>query len=116
MSRKKRIILAVLGVPLAAMLLCVLLVAARVAALPIEDGRGHDGSSACTAIVIEAENEAEGVNYEYVWLALHDPSESLVMQSLLEEGGRTYDVMELETPSGDTETIYFDITDYFGKW
>jgi hypothetical protein len=116
MSRKKRIILIVLGLPLAAMLLCVLVAAARVAALPIEDGRGHDGSSPSTAILIEAENETEGVNCEYLWLALHHPSDYLVMQSLLKEGGRTYDVMEIQSPSGGMETIYFDITAFFGTW
>jgi hypothetical protein len=116
MSRKKRIILALLGVPLAGVILCALAAAVRLSTLPIEDGPGHDGSSMLTAVVIEAKNEMDGVNYEYLWLGLHHPSDMIVSQSLVQRPEQTYDVVALETPSGQTELVYFDITRFFGRW
>ena len=116
MSRKKRIILTILAVPLVGLLLCVLVGAAAVSSLPIEDGRGHDGTSMSTAIVIQADNEMDGVNYEYIWLSLHHPTDMVVMQSLVTMGGRAYDVIELQSSSGEMQTIYFDITSFYGRW
>jgi hypothetical protein len=81
---------------------------------------GGDGLSIEDAIVIEgAANESEGVGAEYAYLSLvFGPQGSgwnLVSQSLLEDKGRAYDAMEIET-RGATETYYFDITSFFGKW
>jgi hypothetical protein len=116
MSRKKRIILVGLALPLAAILLCALVAAVELLALPIEDGRGHDGRDISTAIVIHAQSEMEGADYEYLWLALHRPADAVLLQELIQAPGRTYDAITLLTPSGETETIYFDITSFFGKW
>lgn len=116
MSRKKRIILTILGVPLVGLLLCMLVAAVRLSTLPIEDGSGHDGASKSTAIVIQADNEMDGVNYEYIWLALHHPTDMVVMQSLVTEGERAYDVIELQSSFGEMQTVYFDITSFYGKW
>ena len=38
-----------------------------------------------------------------------------MQQSLVEHEGRHYDLIDLIGPNGETTTIYFDITDWFGK-
>jgi hypothetical protein len=84
--------------------------------LPVMDGPGHDGSSASTAIVVEADTEDAGVNTEYLWMAHHYPNRRIVSQSLTFEGGRAYDILEIEGRDGTSEEIYFDITSFYGKW
>lgn len=38
------------------------------------------------------------------------------MQSTVGEDGRDYDKMDIRLASGEETTIYFDITDFYGKW
>jgi hypothetical protein len=84
--------------------------------LPVMDGPGHDGSSSSMAIVVEADTEDAGVNTEYLWMAYHYPNRRIVSQSLTFEGGRAYDILEIEGRDGTSEEIYFDITSFYGKW
>jgi len=86
------------------------------ASLPIEDGRGHDGSSPETAVVIEADYEQDAISTEYTWLYVHCLTCGLVSQSLQQTGGRTYDVMSMVRSNGEPYTVYFDITRSFGNW
>jgi hypothetical protein len=128
MKRKRVIILAVAAAALALAIAGVGVVASAPAPnraaqalseLPpglIEAGPGHDGLSLETAIVIHASNETDGVGLEYLWLAATYPDDSLELQSLVMDGGRAYDVMELLSPDGGRRTVYFDITAFFGVW
>jgi hypothetical protein len=80
---------------------------------------GGDGSSIAKAIVIEgAKGEMDGVASEYQYLdALLGPRNvvwKMVMQSLLNENGKSYDSLQIER-NGKTEVYYFDISGYFGK-
>jgi len=84
--------------------------------LPVQDGRGHDGHTLETAVVIEAEYEEEAISVEYLWIIPHCPTCTLVSQSLSQVGGRSYDVMVWERPNGETYTVYFDITRSFGNY
>jgi len=84
--------------------------------LPVTDGPGHDGRSTATALVVEADSEVQGVNAEYMWLVFHQPDKNVVLQSLLFEGGRAYDILEVAGRDGTTEKIFFDITAFYGKW
>jgi hypothetical protein len=36
-------------------------------------------------------------------------------QALLQSGGRIYDVIDIAGPGGEAKSIYFDMTDWFGK-
>ena len=85
-------------------------------ALPVTDGPGHDGRSFSTAIVVEADSEVQGVNAEYMWIAFQRPNKDVVLQSLVFEGGRAYDILEVAGRDGNTEEIYFDITAFYGRW
>ncbi|HET6990920.1 MAG TPA: hypothetical protein VFJ43_06325 [Bacteroidia bacterium] len=77
---------------------------------------GGNGQSIDEAIVINETTETEGVAAEYVWLKANYPGYSLIKQSLIEEGGKPYDKMEIKTAEGDKKTIYFDISHFFGKF
>lgn len=76
---------------------------------------GGDGSSIAKAVVIKGANEQTGVEAEYAWLAKHFPGYKMGKQALTSENGKSYDVMDFTTADGKKMTIYFDITDFFGK-
>lgn len=78
---------------------------------------GGDGSSIEQAVVIEnAKNEEEGVDAEAKWIRKVHPGWRKGNQALLNEKGKSYDQIEYATPDGKTMTVYFDITDFFGKF
>lgn len=75
-----------------------------------------DGSSFEKAIVIDKKKEVEGVAAEYAWLKQNYPGYSMVKQSLSNKGKKQYDVLVIKTKEGEEKTIYFDITNFFGKF
>ena len=81
---------------------------------------GGDGSSMATAVVIVgAPNEQVGVDAEYDWLARklgrRGVDWTLGSQGLRNIKGRAYDVITV-TVRGKKRNIYFDISDFFGKF
>jgi hypothetical protein len=76
---------------------------------------GGDGSSAEKAIIIKNATEETGVKAEYAYLAKHFPGYKRGKQSLVREKNRMYDVLEVTTAEGKALTIFFDITEFFGK-
>lgn len=77
---------------------------------------GGDGASMATAVVIDADNEADGVSAEYAWLRAHFPGAQIVNQSLLTPSGdHVYDAIEFTARDGTKHTVYFDISRFFGK-
>lgn len=76
---------------------------------------GGDGSTMAKAVqVLGAASDSAGVQAEYVWLNQHHPDLKSRKQSLLQDGDRLYDLLQLEG-HGKTVEVYFDITDFFGK-
>jgi hypothetical protein len=76
---------------------------------------GGNGSSPAQAIrIVGARGEADGVHSEYVWLKKYRPGCSFVAQSLISAGGREIDHMDINC-QGKRQSVYFDITGYFGK-
>ena len=75
-----------------------------------------DGSSYEKAIVIKAKNSTNGIAAEYKWLKENYPGYTLIKQSLDMQGNHRYDIMHIKTKNGDEKNIYFDITNFFGKW
>jgi len=53
---------------------------------------------------------------EHDWLEIHYPDYTLIEQSLIADGGKHYDVMPIKTANGEEKKIYFDISDFFGKF
>jgi hypothetical protein len=81
---------------------------------------GGDGSSKASAIVIEgAQGERDGVHSEYQYLDMllgpQGAAWQMVQQSLFEDKGRSYDLLEIRH-NGKAESYWFDITGYFGKF
>ncbi len=78
---------------------------------------GGDGSSIEKAVIIKnAKNTMEGVRAESDWIAKVHPGWKKGNQALISHNGRHYDRIQYTTPSGETKTIYFDITEFFGKF
>lgn len=80
------------------------------------DGESGSGTSFSDAIVIQEETETKGVAAEYAWLKKNYPGYKLIKQSLQYNDGKPYDVMEIKTADGDTKKVYFDISNFFGKF
>jgi hypothetical protein len=80
---------------------------------------GGDGTSMHAAVVIKgAKGEQDGTaaEYKYLDLLLPDVSHTVRSQALLEDGGRSFDRLDVELAGGKSMTVFFDITDYFGKF
>jgi hypothetical protein len=76
---------------------------------------GGNGSSQQQAIrIVGAKGEMDGVHAEYIWLKKNRPDCKPGTQSLV-QGKRIYDVMEISC-GGKRQSVYFDITGYFGKF
>jgi len=74
-----------------------------------------DGSFYQKAVVIKgAKDETAGIAAERAWLARMYPGFRTGRQSLMAAGGRQYDLIKITTSQG-IKSIYFDITDFFGK-
>ena len=81
----------------------------------------QDGLSFATAIVIEEDNEEDGIAAEYDWLDLYaceenDGLASYDMQELQYNEDYTYDVLTVSCLNGETEIYYFQIDSFFGIW
>jgi hypothetical protein len=81
----------------------------------------NNGESIDDAIIIlNAQTDSEGVEAEYHYLEKRFGKKgtdwSLDQQSLVNEDGAYYDAMDITLSDGRTLNIYFDITDFFGKF
>jgi hypothetical protein len=80
---------------------------------------GGSGDSQEDAIVIKnAANHQAGVDAEYLYLeekfGERDIHWKLVMQALL-KGEKPVDWLMIELTDGTTKSIYFDVSEFFGK-
>ena len=79
--------------------------------------KGGNGLSIEQAVIIKnAKNESEGVRAERLWIRKIHPGWRKGRQALLSKKGKQYDRIEYKTPNGETKTIFFDISDFFGKF
>lgn len=76
----------------------------------------NDGTSFENAIMINEKTETKGVAAEYAWLDAHYPGYKMKSQSLKMNKKRVYDVLSFKTRQGKDMDIYFDITEFFGKF
>ena len=75
----------------------------------------RDGSSFEKALFIKAKDEMSGIQAEHTWLSKHYPGYKMKLQSLLFNGNKAYDLLEVVTRDGKEHKIYFDITSFYGK-
>jgi len=76
----------------------------------------RDGSSFEQAIVINAKNEDEGIKAEHSWLREHYPGCRETLQALVPHQGRPYDRIDIVTAEGQSRSVYFDLSSFFGKY
>ncbi len=83
---------------------------------------GGQGTSIADAVrIVGARGESDGVASEYACLDAAFGSRrkgkwKLLRQSLVGKDGKNFDVMSVELPDGTKKDVYFDISDYFGKF
>jgi len=80
---------------------------------------GGDGSSKENAVIIKgAKSSMEGIGAEYRYLSEkfgeRGKDWELILQSLIEDKGKRYDMMIVDLKDGTNTTIYFDISGFFG--
>jgi len=80
------------------------------------DNSANDGSSYEKAIVIEETSETKGVSAEYAWLKKNYPGYKVISQSLSQKDNKPYDILRIQTADGTKKEVYFDISNFFGKF
>jgi hypothetical protein len=73
------------------------------------------GLSCNSAIVINATNEHDGIAQEKAWINENYPGAKEVQQSLIKCSDKPADQIDLETANGRKVSLYFDISNFFGK-
>jgi len=74
------------------------------------------GLSCNGAIVIKATTEDAGIAEEHAWIQENYPGAQIpVQQSLTKCGDKPVDKIEISTANGRKVTLYFDISNFFGK-
>lgn len=86
------------------------------ASAQITDESDRDGSSYEKAIIIHEKTERTGVDAEYIWLAKNYPNYKFISQSLNFYKEHSYDILRFKDSTGKEREIYFDITNFFGKF
>jgi hypothetical protein len=73
------------------------------------------GLSCRSAIVINATNEHDGIAQEKAWITENYPGAKQVKQALTTCNDKPADQIDLETANGRSVSLYFDISNFFGK-
>jgi hypothetical protein len=94
--------------------------ATKAPATPQITFKGGPGDTTETAVLISgALNSIDGTAAEYAYLRKKFGRENvdwnLVRQSVREQNGKFYDRLELELKDGSRKTVFFDISEFFGK-
>lgn len=71
-------------------------------------------------VILGAKNTSLGVAIEYMYIeniyGEREKDWKLIMQSLMHKDNRSFDCIQIKLKSGEEKSIYFDISDFFGKW
>jgi hypothetical protein len=74
-----------------------------------------EGESLEAAVVVTANNEEDGIAYENDWIYRHYGRFRRRSGGLASLADRRYDVINVELSDHTEKTLYFDITDFFGR-
>ena len=75
----------------------------------------RDGSSFEKAIIITDTTSGAGIAAEYRYLRTYYPGYKLKRQMLSFNNDIPYDVLQIKY-KGKVQSVYFDISHFFGKW
>lgn len=81
----------------------------------ISDTSG-DGSSTSQAIILLDKKESDGIAAEYDYLKKTYPGYHFITETMIFENNRPFDKFQIKTADGTDQTIYFDISSYYGKF
>ena len=76
----------------------------------------RDGSSYDKAIVIKEDRESQGIHAEYGWIRNKYPGSKTRSQSLNFHDKKSYDIINITTANGEEVAVYFDISNFYGKF
>ncbi|MES2062716.1 MAG: hypothetical protein V4456_12400 [Bacteroidota bacterium] len=76
----------------------------------------QDGVSFQTAVVIQEKSEKTGIDAEYAWVKANYPGASSRGQSLIYHDKKPYDILKIKTADGKEQDLYFDISNFYGKF
>ena len=76
----------------------------------------RDALSFETAIIIKEKNERAGVKAEYDWIKEHYANYSIEGQKLSSFKKTPYDVITIVLSDNKKVPLYFDISNFFGKF
>ena len=76
----------------------------------------YDGSSYDKAIVIHEDHENQGIADEYAWIRNRYPGSKTKSQSLNYYKNQPYDIIHIVTDDGKEVAVYFDISNFYGKF
>jgi hypothetical protein len=74
------------------------------------------GTNYENAIIIEEKTETSGVRAEYDWLIKNYPGYTNLRQFLNVDKNKYYDIISIRTAGGQEKDIYFDISNFYGKF
>lgn len=77
---------------------------------------GDDGLSFETAVVITETSQSKGVKAEYKWIANHYSNFTIKMQSAGMHNNKPYDIITIRQSNGEDLKLYFDISNFYGKF
>jgi hypothetical protein len=75
-----------------------------------------DGSSYDKAIVIKEDHESQGIHAEYAWIRNKYPGSKTRSQSLNFHDKKPFDIIHITTSDGKEVAVYFDISNFYGKF
>ncbi len=76
----------------------------------------RDGSSYEKAIVINEQHETQGIDAEYRWIHQKYPGAKVTKQTLNNYKCKAYDVLYISIDGNGEKQVYFDISNFFGKF
>ncbi len=68
------------------------------------------------ALSFDSAIKVNSVDEEYKYVKEHCQDCKFIGQSLRENKGKYYDILELEKANGEKVSYYFNITSFYGKW
>ena len=79
--------------------------------------KGGNGSTKEKAIrIIGADTELQGIDVEFNYIERKVGYFEIESQAFLDEGTKKYDRMKVVGITGKKKELWFDITDYYGKY
>jgi hypothetical protein len=76
----------------------------------------NDRSSFEKAIVIKETHETPGIDAEYAWIRNKYPGSRTNSQALVYHKNKPFDILHITTADNIKVDVYFDISNFYGKF